>query len=166
MIPVVCLKNVEVDLNEARKKQMEAAAEAALRDVAWMLESAGTTELASEMDGKKLVKLLRKNFSRLDPDRNGISKAELLAALTTPTGFTEDEYTMLTLLSQYFDMVMNLSDDEPGPETRITRADLRVLEAFLVHGQLTLAGLHRWLSASDKKAASEVDIGPPPLQSD
>jgi hypothetical protein len=161
----VALKKVEVELNKSRKMQLEAAAEAALRDLAWMMESAQTESKNDELEGAKLIALLRRNFKKLDSDSDGISKAELLAALAAPTGFSEDEYAMLSLLCRYFDMVINLSDDEPGEETRITRSDMRVLEQFLVHGRFTLAGLHKWLNVSNKEI-TEQDVGPPPMQKD
>lgn len=133
-----------------------------MQDVVWILERSESPP-ENEISGQALVHLLQKNFSRLDPDNNGITREELLAALTKPQSFTGDEYAMLGLLSRYFDTVINLSDDEKGPETRITRLDFDVLAQFLVHSGLTLGALHTWLRSDTNKALTEQDVGPPPL---
>ncbi|HMO23396.1 MAG TPA: hypothetical protein PKC98_20735, partial [Candidatus Melainabacteria bacterium] len=77
-----------------------------------------------------------------------------------PQAFTTDEYEMLRLITKYFDTIINMSDDEEGEETKISRADLLVLEQFLVHSKMTLKELHSWCSIANKPAD---DIGPPPL---
>jgi hypothetical protein len=149
--------------SDFRKKQREAAAEAALRDIVWMLDSDGSVSKADELEGAKVVALLRKNWTRLDPDKDGITRGELLEALGKPGVFSPDEYAVLHLLSKYFDLIINFSDDEAGPETRITRKDAAVLAQFLLHSKLTLASLSHWLEQSDKRAAANDGLAPPPL---
>ena len=112
------------------------------------------------LDGPTIVKLLEENFDRLDPNNDGIEREELMTALMNPQAFTTDEYEMLRLITKYFDTIINMSDDEEGEETKISRADLLVLEQFLVHSKMTLKELHSWCSIANKPAD---DIGPPPL---
>lgn len=83
-----------------------------------------------------------------------------MTALMNPQAFTTDEYEMLRLITKYFDTIINMSDDEEGEETKISRADLLVLEQFLVHSKMTLKELHSWCSIANQPAD---DIGPPPL---
>ncbi len=153
----------------SKNQKIEDAAEQALSDIAWLV--GGTMQdrarqnyrdREDELDGEKLVELLDRNFSRLDPDRNGISRVELTAALMSPRLFDQDEYAMLKLLAKFFDTIINLSDDEEGDETVITQLDKQVLQQFLVHSKIKLSELHRWIAISDG-TATEKDIGPPPL---
>lgn len=142
----------------------EKAAKAALNDIRWLLQGEEETgELDDEetyLDGPTIVRLLEENFERLDPNNNGIEREELMTALMNPQAFTTDEYEMLRLITKYFDTIINMSDDEEGEETKISRADLLVLEQFLVHSKMTLKELHSWCSIVNKPAD---DIGPPPL---
>jgi hypothetical protein len=146
------------------EQKRQAAAEAAFRDVVWMLESSGKDQTTDEIDGAQVVALLRRNFKRLDPDKRGISRAELLAALGNPSQFDRDEYAMLSLVSRYFDMIIQLSDDEAGPETRITRKDAAVMAQFLLHAKMSLSALNEWMSKNKKPTASGIE--PPPLAGD
>jgi len=146
------------------------AADQAVRDLVWLV--GGTTENArakdhfdaveEELSGAKLAVLLDRNFQRLDPNGNGISRAEIAAALMTPNVFSVDEYAMLKLVAKYFDTIINLSDDEEGNETVLTRTDAQVLSQFLVHSKLKLSELRRWIAIADG-TATEEDIGPPPI---
>lgn len=146
----------------------EEAAKAALADIRFLLgtsEQPGDLPDAQEsyLDGPLVVELLEKNFRRLDPDNNGISRQELMSALTRPDSFSPDEYEMLRLVTKYFDTIINMSDDndgKDGEELRITGLDLSVLKQFLVTGQVTLRELHRWCSTV------EFEVGLPPLSSD
>ncbi|MBX9692631.1 MAG: hypothetical protein K2Z81_09625 [Cyanobacteria bacterium] len=123
-------------------------------------EKSDNPESKNYLDGPSVVDLLKKNFSRLDPNSDGISREELMAALLAPDSFEEDEYEMLRLVAKYFDTIINLADDEDGEELRITQLDLMVLEQFFVHGKMTLKELHKW-NTLQKTVADEV--GPPPL---
>ena len=142
----------------------EKAAKAALNDIRWLLQ--GEEEALDDDDeetylvGPTIVRLLEENFERLDPNNNGIEREELMTALMNPQAFTTDEYEMLRLITKYFDTIINMSDDEEGEETKISRADLLVLEQFLVHSKMTLKELHSWCSIANQPAD---DIGPPPL---
>ncbi|CAN5165090.1 hypothetical protein BH10CYA1_BH10CYA1_58170 [soil metagenome] len=146
------------------------AADHAVRDLVWLV--GGTTEDArasdhfdaveEELSGAKLAELLDRNFTRLDPNGNGISRTEIAAALMTPNVFSVDEYAMLKLVAKYFDTIIKLSDDEEGDETVLTRTDAEVLSQFLVHSKLKLSELRRWIAIADG-TATEQDIGPPPM---
>ncbi|HMP51117.1 MAG TPA: hypothetical protein PKD05_06130 [Candidatus Melainabacteria bacterium] len=142
----------------------EKAAKAALNDIRWLLQGEEETGQLDDdetyLDGPTIVRLLEENFERLDPNNNGIEREELMTALMNPQAFTTDEYEMLRLITKYFDTIINMSDDEEGEETKISRADLLVLEQFLVHSKMTLKELHSWCSIANKPAD---DIGPPPL---
>ncbi len=134
--------------NKANKKQR--AVQIAFEDVLGDLRKAdadsqpATTVGEDTMSGAHLAALLEKNFEKLDPDRNGISKEELAQALLTPWIWTDDEYCMLKLLGKYFDTIIHITDDEQGPETHITHMDKDVLCQFLNYGGLTLAQLKQW----------------------
>lgn len=150
-------------MSEVRR---QAAAQAALNDIRWLLhgEEEDDEPDAEEtyLDGPTIIALLEHNFERLDPNNDGIDREELMKALMNPQSFTADEYEMLRLITKYFDTIINMSEDEEGEETRITRADLTVLEQFLVHSKMTLKELHSWCTIA--AAASVADeIGPPPL---
>gem|GEM_PF-886599 len=147
----------------------EAAAQRALDDIRWLIQGtqqgggpASTNPDDDEdtyLDGPTIVALLEKNFDRLDPNNDGISRDELIGALMNLQAFTADEYEMLRLLVKYFDTIINMSADEDGVETKITRNDMMVLEQFLVHSKMTLKELHSWCKVSNPAE----DVGPPPL---
>lgn len=101
------------------------------------------------MDGAHLASLLEQNFARLDPNKNGITREELAKAMLTPWEFSVDEYTMLKLLGKYFDTIIHMSDDEKGPETKITEMDRDVLIQFLRYSGMTLKQLQIWRTADD-----------------
>lgn len=145
----------------------EKAAKAALNDIRWLLHGQEDTVAADDeeetyLDGPTIVKLLEENFERLDPNNDGIEREELMTALMNPQAFTTDEYEMLRLITKYFDTIINMSDDEDGEETKISRADLLVLEQFLVHSKMTLKELHSWCSVANQPSAGD-EVGPPPL---
>jgi hypothetical protein len=93
-----------------------------------------------------LAKLLDRNFERLDPNNDGISREEIANALLSPWSFSQEEVTMLKLLEKYFDTIANMVDEEPGKDTRITAADKEVLSQFLVYSGIDLDTLARWRS--------------------
>src|SRR5579885_3034477 len=131
-------------------KAREEAAQQALNDIRWLIHGneAAPDEEESYLDGATICALLAKNFSRLDPNNDGITREELLIALMNPQAFTPDEYEMLRLLTKYFETIINLSEDEIGGETKISRYDMMVLEQFLVHSKMSLKELHTWCSMS------------------
>lgn len=149
---------------------MEEAAKQAVRDLVWLI--GGTTEetrpyeqyeqIENELDPAQLSNLLDRNFNKLDADNNGISRAEIAAALMNPSEFSVDEYAMLKLVAKYFDTIIKLSDDEAGAETVITRADAETLAKSLVQSKMKLSELHRSIVLADG-TATEQDIGPPPM---
>ena len=148
-----------------REAKREAAAQRALDDIRWLLHREDDEDDDGEetyLDGPTICALLKKNFQRLDPLDDGITREELMKALMTPQKFEPDEYEMLRLITKYFDTIINMSEDEEGEETKITRADSMVLEQFLVHSKMTLRELHRWCTSS-VKAVPPDEIGPPPL---
>lgn len=98
------------------------------------------------LDGATVATLLEKNFAKLDPNGNGITKEELAQALLTPSRFTADEYVMLKLVGRYFDTIANMCEDEVGSQTVITGMDKDVLNQFLLNSKLSLSDLHRWRS--------------------
>jgi hypothetical protein len=147
----------------------EKAAGNMLKDVVWLL--GGTKEDRAlenyrnpeeELPGKQLVDLLYQTFATLDPDNNGISRAEMTAALVQPNLFSADQYAMLKLVAKYFDTIINLADDEPLDETVITKTDAQVLGQFLQNSDFKLSELHQWIAISNG-TATEKDIGPPPM---
>lgn len=145
----------------------EQAAKKALGDIRWLLNSQDRQEEFGDgdsyLDGPTVCALLRKNFAKLDPDNDGITRKELITALGNHESFTEDEYEMLRLITKYFDTVINLSEDEDGDEeTKISMNDLEVLEQFLIHGKFSMKDLHQWRSISDKNGGIE-SMGPPPM---
>ena len=142
----------------------EDAAKRALEDIRYLLRDSRQENSTSDLSlsNEKLIELLKANFDKLDPDDNGISRDELVTALTRPHSFTADEYEMLRLITKYFDTIINLSDDEPGEDLRISRMDASVLEQFLLNSKFSLRELHMWCSLGDDP---ESFSGPPPLSS-
>ncbi|MBX9669306.1 MAG: hypothetical protein K2X93_16900, partial [Candidatus Obscuribacterales bacterium] len=141
----------------------EDAAKTALADIRWLLKSShhDTTEDPSGsgesyLDGPQIAELLERNFQRLDPDNNGLTRDELTSAMTHPASFSKDEYEMLRLVTKYFDTIINMSDDEDGEELKISRMDMVVLNQFLIHGTMTLKELSRWCNSV------EQEVGLPP----
>ncbi len=154
---------------QPENKDKEKAASNMLKDMVWLL--GGTMEDRAlenyrnpeeELPGQQLIELLHRSFATLDPDNNGISRAEMAAALTQPNLFTADQYAMLKLVAKYFDTIINLADDEALEETVITRTDAQVLAQFLQNSDFKLSELHRWIAISNG-TATEKDIGPPPM---
>lgn len=110
-----------------------------------------------EMDSVLFADLLNKNFKRIDTNNNGISKKELAFAMSKPHEFSKDEFTMLRLLSKYFDTIAKMCDDQAeGEAVVITDLDREVLVQFLKHAGMTLESIHDWLSVNDRA------VGPPP----
>jgi hypothetical protein len=148
----------------------EEAAQQALADIRWLLHGTKQEQLAvpleedddTQLDGQTIISLLEKNFQRLDPNGDGISREEIMVALMNPQAFTPDEYEVLRLVTKYFDTIINLSEDEDGGETKISRYDMLVLEQFLVHSNMSLKELHAWCCMS-KGYGGGGEIGPPPL---
>ncbi|MDZ4833610.1 MAG: EF-hand domain-containing protein [Candidatus Melainabacteria bacterium] len=154
-------------------KRREDAAQQALADIRWLIQGTEQTNLAAEptmddsetyLDGPTIIALLEKNFAKLDPNNDGISREEIMVALMNPQAFSPEEYEVLRLVTKYFDTIINLSEDEDGGETKISRYDMLVLEQFLVHSNMTLKELHDWCAMSKAPGgAGEDTIGPPPL---
>ena len=136
----------------------------ALADVRSLLADAESDDpsilLTPTLDNEELSSLLKANFDRLDPNDDGISRQELLTALSNPQSFSVAEYEMLKLVAKCFDTIINLSDDEPGEEMRLSRMDMEVLSQFLLHSKLTIQELHMWCSLGDQP---DSITGPPPL---
>ncbi len=101
------------------------------------------------MRGVQLAKLLNKNFAKLDPDNNGITRDELAQALLSPWGFSEEDFTLIRLIQKYFDTIANMVDEEPGSDSRITKQDIEVLNQFLTYSDLDLQTLALWRAADD-----------------
>jgi len=152
----------------------EEAAQQAFADIKWLIQGTKQDQLSAEappdddedthLDGQTIITLLERNFARLDPNNDGISREEVMVALMNPQAFSPEEYEVLRLVTKYFDTIINLSEDEQGGETKISRYDMLVLEQFLVHSNMTLKELHAWCALSKQySSGSDVDIGPPPL---
>lgn len=141
----------------------EEAAKRALHDIRTLLGNAkvgsGDSD-ESSMDNRELIELLMSNFSKLDPNNDGISRQELLYALTNSEPFSLKECEMLRLIAKYFDTIINLSDDEDGEELKISRKDAEVLSQFLLSSNMTIVELHQWCQYSDEPGNF---ITPPPL---
>jgi hypothetical protein len=101
------------------------------------------------MRGVHLARLLEKNFDKLDPDNDGITRDELAQALLSPWGFTEEDFALIRLMQKYFDTIANMVDEEPGSDTRITRQDKEVLNQFLIYSDLDLKTIALWRAADD-----------------
>lgn len=154
-------------------KRREDAAQQAMADIRWLIQGTEQGNLATPsaddddetyLDGPTIIALLEKNFARLDPNNDGISREEIMVALMNPQAFSPEEYEVLRLVTKYFDTIINLSEDEDGGETKISRYDMLVLEQFLVHSHMTLKELHDWcVMSKSPSGAGEDTIGPPPL---
>ncbi|MBZ0189057.1 MAG: hypothetical protein K8F91_22620 [Candidatus Obscuribacterales bacterium] len=150
-----------------KHSKREQAARRALDDIKFLLAfepgtvgsgSGSGSEIA--IGGAQFVDLLLANFNKLDWNDDGISRDELTTALIYPQSFAADEYEMLKLVAKYFDTIINMVDDEPGEELRITRADVEVLAQFVIHSGMTLEKLHMWCSLEQ---SSQQSVGPPPM---
>jgi len=151
-----------------KELQRENAAKSALADVVFLLRSDPEVQAYEQRDGNfdngTFIKLLDESFRTLDPDNNGISRSELMTALVKPEKFSRDQYVMITLAAKYFDLIVNMSDDQPGEETVITRTDQALLAKALQESKLNLAELHRWCFKNDRSVISpEKGMGPPPM---
>jgi hypothetical protein len=107
------------------------------------------SESQRALTGARLAKLLDKNFEKLDPNNDGITRDELAQALLSPWGFSEEDFLMIRLLQKYFDTIANMVDDEPGSDSRITLNDKEVLNQFLIYSGLDLHTLSLWRAADD-----------------
>jgi hypothetical protein len=143
--------------NEAQRKRLEAA-QHTFKDVLGELRAPeaddgaalmGVTGREPHLDGVTIATLLEKNFSKLDPNGNGITREELAQALISQGSYSRDEYAMLQLIGKYFDTIANMCEDEQGPQSVITSLDKDVLNQFLMHSNLSLAELHQWRSTPD-----------------
>jgi hypothetical protein len=149
----------------------EEAAQQALADIRWLLTGTKDEELAAplaeeddtQLDGQTIMQLLDRNFQRLDPNGDGITREEIMVALMNPQAFSREEYEVLRLVVKYFDTIINLSEDEEDGETKISRTDMLVLEQFLVHSNMTLKQLHAWCCMTKGVGGTPGEIGPPPL---
>lgn len=115
---------------------------------------------SSTMRGVQLARLLDKNFAKLDPDNDGITRDELAQALLSPWGFSQEDFTLIRLLQKYFDTIANMVDEEPGKDSRITLNDKEVLNQFLIYSDLDLHTLSLWRSADDVEETTGA--GPDP----
>ena len=142
---------------EKSNEQRNKAAGDMLDEIVAMLDS-HTVPYNGDPDkeGHKLVELLNRNFTKLDPSNMGISRAKLADALSKPKNFSPDEYWMLYLISKYFRTIADLSDDEPGPDSVISVADKEVLAQFLVHGRMTMEQLHQWFQIEQQDDMTEL----------
>jgi hypothetical protein len=148
--------------------QREEAARAALSEVVFFLKNDPDVQAyeskESTFDNGTFLKLLDRCFGTLDPDNNGISRAEVMSALLQPEKFSKDEYVMISLTAKYFDLIANMSDDEPGEETVITQHDKEMLARSLQDSNLNLAELHLWCFTRDgQHRATTPNMGLPPL---
>lgn len=134
-------------------KKRQDAAQHAFQDVLGQLRTVETNPVQQpdpQLDGMTVAKLLEKNFARLDPNGNGITREELAQALLSKGSYSNDEYAMLQLIGKYFDTIANMAEDEVGPQSVITSLDKDVLNQFLAHSNLSLSELHTWRSVVDE----------------
>lgn len=137
---------------DQQQKRRQFAAQHAFKDVLGGLRTTEQAHAVSEpnLDGATVAKLLEKNFHKLDPNGNGITREELAQALLSKNSYSADEYAMLQLIGKYFETIANMCDDESGPQSVITSLDKDVLNQFLVHSNLSLSELHKWRSAAEE----------------
>jgi hypothetical protein len=148
--------------------EREDAARTALADVVFFLKNDPDVRAyeakESTFDNATFLTLLDQCFSTLDPDNNGISRAEVMGALLQPDKFSRDQFVMISLTAKYFDLIANMSDDEPGEETVITQHDKQMLAKSLQDSNLNLAELHLWCFTRDGHIrAITPNMGLPPL---
>jgi len=148
--------------------ERKSAVQSALSDVAFFLKNDPDVQAyearESAFDNGAFLKLLDQCFSTLDPDNNGISLNEVMTALRQPEKFSRDQYVMISLTAKYFDLIANMSDDEPGKETVITQKDKDILARSLQDSNLNLAELHLWCFTRDGQIrATTPGMGLPPL---
>jgi hypothetical protein len=123
------------------------------------------------IDKHRFIELLNLNFIRLDKNgSNGISRTELIQALSNLGDYTADESITLLLALRYFDFISDLVDDgDSGDEKVISRADVETLAAFLVHSDMTLEALCQWCSGGtpteDADSETGADLMAPPPES-
>lgn len=157
-------------MTEAEDKK-ENAARAALAEIVNQIKSDPAVQAYEErggsFDNATFINLLDQCFSVLDPDNNGISRAEVVAALGMANRFSKDEFVMIALTAKYFSLIANMSDDQPGEETVITLKDKAMLAQLLREHDLNLAELHLWCFTRDGKVRTfEPGMGAPPLTHD
>lgn len=109
-------------------------------EIATMTKDDGFTYL----DGPTLYGLINSNFPRLAHGNSTIGKEDILLEISNEQSFSKDEFEMLRVLNQYFELVASMSDDADVGTSRISRNDVLVLEQFLVHSKMTFAQLLSW----------------------
>jgi hypothetical protein len=154
-----------------KEDKIEEAARTALADIVNQIKSDPAVQSYEEkgggLDNAAFIELLDQCFKVLDPDNNGISRAELVAAMSMTARFSKDELVMIALTAKYFSLIANMSEDEIGEETVITLKDKAMLTQLLREHDLNLAELHLWCFTRDGKVrAFEPGMGPPPLSHD
>lgn len=141
----------------------------ALQNIEWLVNNFTDDRAVTQkspLDKSEFVSLLQKNFDKLDADRsNGISRAEITAAMQQHADFSANEYVMLQLLLRYFDFIRALVDDDDGMEEVVSRADVDVLSQFLMESNITLEALYMWCSGPSGPPKADL-ISPPPLTSE
>jgi hypothetical protein len=141
------------DINEQRRR----AAASAFKDIlGGMRNEPESSPPPPKLTSKRLAVLLLKNFKTLDPDNNGITREEIATAMLKKDHFSGEEFLMLQIIARYFDTIANMSDDEEGKETVITKTDMKVLNQFLLYSELDIEQLHEWreqdIADENKKA--------------
>jgi hypothetical protein len=138
--------------------ERKVVAEQALQNIATRVNkfvSASAIKDESLLDKQKFIELLHQNFDRIDKDSSlGISRPEIMEALSNISDYSADEYMMLLLLMRYFDFIVALVDDDSEEEKVISRADVDTLAAFLLHSDMSLEALCQWCSAAGDGGAS------------
>lgn len=110
------------------------------------------------IDKHRFIELLNENFNRIDKNgSNGISRTEIIDALSNLGDYSADESITLLLTLRYFDFISGLVEDDDGDEKVISRADVDTLSAFLVHSDMTLEQLCEWCSAGVTGANEDDD---------
>ena len=131
------------DENDTRKEAAKSTFDDILKKSHQDHSSASDKAAAKEdnqdnIRGANLAGLLDQNFARLDPNNDGITRDELSCALSSPSGLSQEEFTLVRLLQKYFDTIANMVDEEPGCDSRITVKDKEVLNQFLIYSDLDL----------------------------
>jgi hypothetical protein len=157
-----CSYNVRMPEEQITEKRSKAARDLLDEIVGVIGDFSPLGDADPSLDAKLLMDLLNRNFENLDPDGNGIARDELSVCLARPSDYSSDEYTMLYLLGKYFDVVADLSDDEPGrQDTRITQMDKEILGQFLIHSQMNMRQLAEWFKLDQQQRL----YSPPPTSS-